>query len=227
MKYYFYISDAKVDMLYDQIGTETNKKSKAIIKGGIGSWISIERHEEVDEQVGTKTSQKLNKVLKWIRKKETVSTLDNIKGQWVEDTFCCYVSYPVLMATNVPVVILHWQSPFDCEPLNANQHMLLVGSAAYLMPRGNSDKLNIPTLPPGGHWTELADILSGILDGTKEESALENNGAWLMNSTDGPFGQCDTSKILSVKSMIRVMHKQTIGKKDIVLGSPLYIELAG
>ncbi len=224
MKYFFYISDAKVDMLYDQIGTETEKKSKTLFKSGIGNWLSIEHHKESNEEVGTNSIQKLDKILEYIRKDETVSTLDNIKGSWVEDTFCCYVSYPVLLATNIPVVLLHWQSPFECEPMNANQHMLLVGSSAYLMPRGNRAQLSVPTLPPGGHWTELATILSGILDGTNNENALDNNGEWLLNSTDGPFGLRDPSKILSVKAMFRVMHKQTICQKEIILGTPLYIE---
>lgn len=225
MKYFFYVSDAKVDMLYDQIATET-EKTKTLFKGGIGNWLSIEHHKEANKEEGTKSIQKLDKIIEYIQREKTVSTLDNIKGPWVEDTFSCYVSYPVLLATNIPVVLLHWQSPFDCAPMNANQHMLLVGSSAYLMPRGNRDQLSVPTLPPGGHWTELATILSGILNGTNKENALAKNSAWLLNSTDGPFGQRDPSKILSVKSMFRVMHQQTISQKEIILGSPLYIELA-
>jgi hypothetical protein len=225
MKYYFYISDAKIDMLYDQIATPVETTTTSLLKGGVGNWLSIEHHEQTSKQEGTKTLQKLKKVLDWLRKKEKISTLESIESPWLEDIFSCYASYPVMMTTNIPVVLLHWQAPFDCKPIDADQHMLLVGSSAYLMPRAGNNNLQIPTLPPGGHWTELSVLLSGILDGTQQEKDLKDNGMWLLNSSDGPFGNGDTSKIIQVKAMIRVMHNQDIGSKKIILGSPLYVEL--
>ena len=212
-------------MLYDQLGDETERTTESLVKGGIGSWLSLEHKEIVNVREETRPIQKLNKVVGRLRASGEVGSLARCTGNWLEDTFSCYASYPQELATGVPVILWHWQEPFDVEPMSAKRHMLLLGSAAYLMPRANISYEFLPTLPPGGHWKELSQILSGLLTGTAREEELEQNGMWLLNSSDGPFKKRDPSKIIQVKAMIRIMYKQMLGEKEVILGSPLYVEL--
>jgi hypothetical protein len=222
-KYFLYISDAKVSMLHEQI-EHPMKTITTAIKGGAGRWLGI----EVSSEFNTSQSnlyKKLTKVCKWIRKKEEVSTMDNINSAWVEDTFLAYVSYPVESSLGTPVMVIQWQDEMSSNPLSASKHLLLVGSAAYMMPRDRDGETGLTPLQPGGHWPEVNRILEKIL---KEEKEQNDKLYWVMGSQDGPFGPEVKAKPTVIRSMFRVLQKlETTGKneKAYYLGTPLYVEI--
>lgn len=76
MKYYIYISDTKVDMLFAQIPTNILKKISAELKINLGV-ISVSLKEKVVDQT---RYDKLSVVTKYINEHEAVGTVDNPQG---------------------------------------------------------------------------------------------------------------------------------------------------
>jgi len=163
MRYYLYVSDAKIEMLVNQLPQLPQTESKLVLRGGIGKWFGLERHVEKLHSPTEALESKLARICEFIRESENVGKLYSLECDWIEDTFDCYLSYPVPSETGTPVVLLHHQTPVDVQPLQARRQVLLVGSAAYLTPRLSDDKTIVP-LPPGGHWQKLSAALARILN---------------------------------------------------------------
>lgn len=235
MKYFLYVSEAKINMLYPQIEYHGQTKSKTVLKGGLGRWFGIERHIEKATSIDDNLFAKLRRVCDLIRNTEPIGSMEDLEHSWVEDSFSCYVSAPVESRTGTPVVLFHYQRPADCDPRIAQRQVLLVGSAAYLMPWSGPNGQKIDPLPPGGHWSVLNEILKFILDGKDaisseaspyfalnavlrnrrvrddddEKSIIRKTGdISLAGSTDGPFGEYkDQGPMIQVRSMFRILHR--------------------
>lgn len=164
---------------------------------------------------------------KWIKKEELISKIDNIVSSWVEDTFAAYISYAVESSLGTPVMVIQWQEDLTINPLSASKHILLVGSAAYMMPRDNTKENTIRPLPPGSHWLEVNRFLEKIV--RNEQTDEENkNLVWLQGSQDGPFGDTINVVPVKIKTMFRVLQSQKhegTKKKEFYLGTSLYVEI--
>lgn len=128
MRYFLYISDAKVRMLCAQLGTHGSVASKSIVRGGIGTWFGIERHVERRVSDDTLLIHDLNRISEWIAGTERVGNIDDAQAPWIEDTFPCYLSAPLKSDTGAPVVLFHNQD----HPTHPRIHVLLVGSAQHI-----------------------------------------------------------------------------------------------
>jgi hypothetical protein len=231
MNYYLYISDAKVEMLFNQLDAASDGQYQTVLRGGFGKWIGIERTVEVPRRRDESLEKRLASVVSRIRAVQEVGTLEDIEHDWIEDTFPCYLSFPVPSVTGSPVMLLHHQDPPDVKPRLAFRQVLLVGSAAYMMPRARSDEAALTPLPPGGPWHFLSHTMTRILDGEEEEDLLAMCALESIGPTDGPYATFKgTGPIVKVRSMFRVLHQQDIrptrnpGKHFVYLGTPLYVQ---
>ena len=224
-KYFLYLSDAKVSMLYEQIERPA-KTIKTVFSGGAGKWLGAEVSSEFQISKAS-LYKKFEKVYRWIQKEETISKIDNIGSSWVEDTFPAYISYPVESSLGTPVLVIQWQEDPGLNPLVASKHVLLVGSAAYMMPRDQKKENTVHPLPPGSHWLEVNHILEKIVN-NEQVDQQNKNLFWIQGSQDGPFGKAINAVPVKIKTMFRVLQffKHTGNKtKEFYLGTPLYVEI--
>jgi len=226
ISYFFYVSDAKVQMLYDQLRSNQplSRTRSVSLKGGIGRWFGIERHIEEAAEPGRDLLGKLGSVTRVIRRTEILGRVSKLSAGWMEDTFPCHVYYPLPSETGAPVVLFQYRDP--PESLRPHTQLLLFGSAAFLMPHSAS---KVEPLPPGGHWRLLSDVLRLILDGAMEEADamrypsiphwLASDGLNLVGRPQGP--------VITVRSMFRVFYVSDLARasQTLALGTPLYVEL--
>jgi hypothetical protein len=140
MKYFVFVSDAKVDMLLPQIPQKLKSKLAAEIGVNIGVLTaSLKSERDVDEKADR--ISRLNAVIKFLRKTEDVGSIDEARN-WIEGTEDVRVTYPSEEREAV----------FFVGRSRAQTRFALAGSSAHLTSRGASNTTDIG-------WSFLPDLL--------------------------------------------------------------------
>ncbi len=142
MKYFVFVSDAKVDMLLPQIPRELKSKLAAEIGVNIGVLTASLKSER---DIGEKADRisRLNTVIKFLRKTEDVGSIDEPRN-WIEGTEDVRVAYPE-----------EREAVFFVGRSQAQTLFALAGSSAHLTSRGASDTTNIG-------WSFLPSLLGQL-----------------------------------------------------------------
>jgi hypothetical protein len=142
MKYFVFVSDAKVDMLLPQIPRQLKSKLAAEIGVNIGVLAASLKSER---DVGEKADRisRLNTVIKFLRKTEDVGSIDKPRN-WIEGTEDVRVAYPERR-----------EAVFFVRRSQAKTLFALAGSSAHLTSRGTSDTTNIG-------WSFLPTLLDRL-----------------------------------------------------------------
>ncbi len=165
MKYFLFVSDAKVDMLLPQIPQESKSKLAAEIGVNVGV-LSAKLKSEQDTGVKPDSISRLNAVSNFLRNTQNIGTVDEPEA-WVEGTQDVRIVYPTSSR----------QAVFFVGRSETQTRFALAGSSAHLISRKTStDDIG---------WSFLPDLMIQLraIFHTFEDSSITEELADLSMST--------------------------------------------
>jgi len=222
MKYYLYISDAKVNMLWEQIRNVSPSKKSIEIKLDVKLFSSSFQEEFIPINGRI---QKLQEVEKYIRKHSSVGTLDN-PDDFIADTMDMQWN---IDTQDLPLVYMWGYRSLSLPPLG----VCLGGSAKHLISSNNDDENNTGTI--SNHPSLIPNLLRNFGRALQESNRLSNGWTekmenevrrnFLLNDVPKRRMEFLVKSLLPAPYTISVMHGDFEAVR-LYIGTPLYVAFA-
>ena len=209
IKYYLYLSRAKVDMLWEQVSRNDVEKISAELKINIGIFSGGVKSEAKDENLYAK----LNIVVTYLERRNLIGTLENplqffratLPMSWQELDFYHDNS-------NGRMVL------FSGVNDNTKSVVGLIGSAAHIIGMHNLEPATLAYAQPA-FWLNIIDELN-----LPDERQMEKQLYDLDNQIDYQARRREDGP---PKQNVEFIAKTFVSKEGFLLGSPIYVSEAG
>jgi hypothetical protein len=231
LKYYIYVSDAKVEMLANQLLAEEPSRSETSTQVGIKSLLSLE-HKTVHEG-GSNMYKKLDAVLEWVRSYGDIGSID-APGSYIGDMAPMHWGIYHIGA-NHPMQDLGDKAPVVFWTETASTYFLMFGSPIHLVGRNKA--------PAGvGLWS-ASDVVQYLLADVLNQSDALNEEGFHDSVCRRIWGNTYQDRLMVVWQQIKAVSSPPAtldfvakrltafnlskqNEKSILIASPIYVALS-
>jgi hypothetical protein len=220
MKYYIYVSEAKVDMIFSQIPKRARDRIATELKFDLKIFSTIFKEGEAKDTLYSK----LKVVIDYIEKNYDVGTIDNPKEYFKGNLPMRWGPFP---PNEMPASVVYFAGQTDSTVLGLGGSLKhVIGSQGdWSQSTPNSftpyllsvleKELDLTEMEKYGENWRIAEIFSNAKNRDEEALSVVSNTSWMLK---GPEQQ--------LEFLARKLLDGPSGNERVVLGTPIYVALA-